>query len=222
MKNKQQTKLWLLLCLTFVLSCASTLKAQVTIGSDDAPNTNAILDLKQTGTTTKGLLLPRVTLTSTTSASPMTAHVAGMTVYNLEPKGTGATQVYAGFYYNDGTKWVRLVPENTIFFYAPSIVVPTETTASEYNSATQTFTLDLYSIYQSQFGLTDGTTSAKSPTAGTLPVMAKEQLGYFVTYYDKAVFTNVAINNNGILTYKLASGFTITEKTFMNVVFKVK
>lgn len=200
------------------------IQAQVTIGSDAAPHKDALLDMKEDalGNSSKGMVLPRVKLSSTDLPAPLSAHVAGMTVYNLEAKGTGANQVYVGFYYNDGSRWIRLVPENTIFFYAPSIVVPTDVTATEYNAATQTFTLDLYTIYQSQYALSDATSSTKSPAAGTLPVMAKEQLDYFVTYYDKAVFTDVAISNTGVLTYKLAPGFVITEKTFLNVVFKIK
>ena len=51
--------------------------------------------------TDKGLLMPRVALTGTTSFSPLTAHVAGMVVYNTATSG----DVLPGYYYNDGTKW---------------------------------------------------------------------------------------------------------------------
>ncbi len=224
MKQKKRLLRKTILLLLAISGLTFYTQAQVTIGSDAVPHKDALLDMKQDalGNSTKGLVLPRVKLSSIDLPAPLSAHVAGMTVYNLEPAGTGANQVYAGFYYNNGSRWVRLVPENTIFFYAPSIVVPTDITAPEYNATTQTFTLDLYTIYQSQYALSDATSSTKSPAAGTLPVMAKEQLDYFVTYYDKAVFTNVAITNNGVLTYKLAAGFVITEKTFLNVVFKIK
>ncbi len=79
--------------------------AQVTIGSQNAPNASAVLDLQ---TTNKGLLLPRVALTSTTAATPLSAHVAGMTVYNTATAGTGTTAVSPGQYYNDGSKWTRI------------------------------------------------------------------------------------------------------------------
>jgi len=49
----------------------------------------------------KGLLMPRVALTGTTSISPLSAHVAGMVVYNTVTSG----DVIPGYYYNDGTKW---------------------------------------------------------------------------------------------------------------------
>lgn len=72
------------------------------------PNKNAVLDLNNTdGTNIKGLLLPKVALTSTTSASPMTAHVAGMKVYNTATASTGLTAVSPGIYTSDGTRWIR-------------------------------------------------------------------------------------------------------------------
>lgn len=48
--------------LSFVLSTTTLLNAQVTIGSLDKPIDGALLDLKESGTTTKGLSLPRVEL----------------------------------------------------------------------------------------------------------------------------------------------------------------
>jgi hypothetical protein len=77
------------------------------------PNADALLDVSST---TKGLLLPRVALTSTTSFAPLSAHVAGMTVYNTATAG----DVVPGTYQNDGTKWVKFgatAPERTITRY---------------------------------------------------------------------------------------------------------
>lgn len=64
-------------------------------------------------------------------------------------------------------------------------------------------------------------TLVKSPLAGDLPVEAKRDLGYFVTYYDSKVFKDVQVDDDGILTYKLVNNpATVTEYTFMNIVFK--
>lgn len=52
----------------------------------------------------RGILLPRVALTQTTNFSPLTAHVAGMLVYN----NNTINDVTPGFYYNDGTQWNRI------------------------------------------------------------------------------------------------------------------
>jgi hypothetical protein len=55
---------------------------------------------------TKGLLISRVALTGTASFAPLSAHTAGMMVYNTATTG----DVKPGLYYNDGTKWVASVP----------------------------------------------------------------------------------------------------------------
>jgi hypothetical protein len=55
---------------------------------------------------TKGLLISRVALTSTSSFTPLLSHVAGMMVYNTATTG----DVKPGLYYNNGTKWVATVP----------------------------------------------------------------------------------------------------------------
>lgn len=54
----------------------SYLQAQVTIGSGIAPDQNALLDLKEngSGSSSKGLLLPRVALSSIISSSPLSAY----------------------------------------------------------------------------------------------------------------------------------------------------
>ncbi|MEL1243798.1 hypothetical protein AAEO56_05950 [Flavobacterium sp. DGU11] len=91
----------LLLFAFFTSLCAS---AQVKIGDNPTNvNSNAVFELESTN---KGVLFPRVALSSTTSASPLSAFVAGMTVYNTATAGSGTTAVSPGLYYSDGTKWV--------------------------------------------------------------------------------------------------------------------
>ncbi len=80
--------------------------AQVGIGNTN-PSSDALLDIG-TNSSTAGLRLPRVALTTTNSASPLSAHVSGMLIYNTATAGTGNNAVTPGFYYNDGTNWVRL------------------------------------------------------------------------------------------------------------------
>ena len=45
---------------------------------------------------------------------------------------------------------------------------------------------------------------------------------YFVTYYDAAVFDQVAVTASGILSYRLKSDFVVSERTYMNIVLQVK
>lgn len=79
-----------------------SLQAQVGIGTIN-PNTNSLLDVDAT-TYPGGILLPRLGLTTTTNFAPLTAHVAGMVVYNTATTG----DVTPGFYYNNGAAWVRV------------------------------------------------------------------------------------------------------------------
>jgi hypothetical protein len=69
-----------------------------------APNPAAGLDVNFT---TKGLLIPRVSLTGTINSAPLATHVKGMLVFNKDSVG----DVRPGFYYNDGTKWILGFPK---------------------------------------------------------------------------------------------------------------
>lgn len=93
-----------------ILTLAGTVaKAQVVeqkVGNNNLiMNQNAVLEIESSN---RGLLLPRLALTATDAFAPLTAHVEGMTVYNTATAGTGATAVTPGYYYNDGTQWVRV------------------------------------------------------------------------------------------------------------------
>ena len=54
-----------------------------------------------------GLLLPRVALVATYEVAPLSAHIAGMAVYNTATT-PGADGVSPGYYFNDGDRWVRI------------------------------------------------------------------------------------------------------------------
>jgi len=91
-------KLILLLFIQFTLI---RLNAQVKIGAPGNPDVDAVLELAGT---TKGLLFPRVALTGTASAVPLSAHTAGMVIYNTAT----VADVTPGYFYNDGARWSRI------------------------------------------------------------------------------------------------------------------
>jgi hypothetical protein len=96
-----------LLCLLIFLMIAFSAFSQnagISPAGAVAPDASAGLDVNFTN---KGLLIPRVSLTGTTSFAPLTAHVAGMVVYNIAT----VSDVTPGFYFNDGTKWVAGLPK---------------------------------------------------------------------------------------------------------------
>jgi len=84
----------------FVFGLTGNVKAQQGFGTSN-PDKDAVIDLTASN---KGLLLPRLALTNTSLAAPLSAHVAGMQVYNTATTG----DVTPGYYNNDGTKWVRM------------------------------------------------------------------------------------------------------------------
>jgi len=101
-------RIYALIASTFI---AGTAMAQTKIkdgtvgGSSALPNNDAILELESAQ---RGFLLPRLPLQATNNPAPLTAHIAGMTVYNTATAGTAPANVSPGWYYNDGTRWIRL------------------------------------------------------------------------------------------------------------------
>src|SRR4051812_47727114 len=56
----------------------------------------------------KGILVPRVALTTTTAFSPVTGTATtSLLVFNTATAGTSPTNVTPGFYYWGGAAWVR-------------------------------------------------------------------------------------------------------------------
>lgn len=84
----------------------SLFKAQVGIGTA-TPHSSAQLEVNSSS---KGFLPPRVALTATNVAGPISAPEPGLLVYNTATAGNGATAVSPGFYFwGTGSAWVRLI-----------------------------------------------------------------------------------------------------------------
>lgn len=205
-------KILLTLVLACVTACFIGVNAQVTIGNNTEPNTNAVLDLISNGS--KGLLLPRVALVATNDPSPTSAHTAGMTVYNTATSGGAVPFEYyvsPGLYYNDGAKWVRLPLGYTNWFYMPSVSFNTSSIVSNQSK-------NLYTLYKNQF-----TTPLIKSTGAPVSVPyipAATDMYYYITDYDTNVFANVSINANGVMTYDVIA--SATDCSYINIVFVLK
>ena len=208
-KRKQNNKMKKIY-LGFIFSILSTVGfAQTKVGGTPTINANAMLEIEASD---KGLLLPRLALVSTTDFAPLQAHVAGMTVYNTNREN----DVVPGFYYNDGTKWQQMVTSDNKavkFFYMPSIVFDTATLGNG--------TKDLYSEYKKQFNLEGPNNVSSAGAPNVIPHFPNaEDLYYYVTDYDSTVFSNIAIDATGKMTYEvIGSG---NPFSVMNIVFVVK
>lgn len=118
-----------------------------------------------------------------------------------------------GFYYYDNTisKWVGAFRNNNFpkFFYMPSVLVNTSTLGTK--------TMDLYNLYYTQFN----TPPVKSTgSTGSIPTLLKNELEYYVTYYDTALMDTVTINADGVMSYNVIGN--ASDASFMNIVFVVK
>ena len=85
-----------------LLLLGNTVLTQAQIGTGNTPDPSAALDLNAPN---KGLLIPRVALTSTTVAAPVTNPAESLLVYNTNTVAGGIQQ---GFYYWSGTAWTPL------------------------------------------------------------------------------------------------------------------
>lgn len=84
-------------------------EAQTGIGTA-TPNASAKLDVYATD---KGFLPPRVALTATNAAGPITSPATGLLVYNTATAGTSPTNVIPGYYYWNGSAWIAIIGAST-------------------------------------------------------------------------------------------------------------
>ena len=76
-----------------------------------APVSSAALDVDMAN---KGVLIPRVALTTTTAFAPVTGTATtSLLVYNTATAGTFPTNVTPGYYYWNGSAWVRVMNSGT-------------------------------------------------------------------------------------------------------------
>lgn len=96
------------LVIALFLVTTFTIQAQnVGIGATTfTPNASAGLDVDFTD---KGLLIPRVALTASNAVSPVTAAATSLLVYNTATAGAAPNAVSPGYYYWDGSAWVRFL-----------------------------------------------------------------------------------------------------------------
>ncbi len=83
--------------------------AQTGIGTT-TPNASAKLDVSATD---KGFLPPRVALTASNSASPITSPANGLLVYNTATAGTSPNNVSPGYYFWNGSAWINMIGSTT-------------------------------------------------------------------------------------------------------------
>jgi hypothetical protein len=93
-----------ILVLTFFLVFLNG-NAQTGIGTT-TPSPSAKLEVASSN---QGFLPPRIALTATNAASPVTSPATGLLVYNTATTGTPPNNVAPGYYYWNGSAWVAVL-----------------------------------------------------------------------------------------------------------------
>jgi len=92
--------------MALLLLCVLPSGAQTVGVGIDAPN--AVLDVTADSS---GILIPRIPLASTLDVAVVPTPIESELIYNTATAGAGATSVTPGFYYWDGSQWVRFSTE---------------------------------------------------------------------------------------------------------------
>ncbi|MGL5276970.1 hypothetical protein [Myroides sp.] len=117
-----------------------------------------------------------------------------------------------------GASWEEVKTSNEVkaalpkFFYAPSFYITVEPGDSD--------EIDVYEYYKTQFGTPK--TVNKNAQKKSLPVLAYDELDYYVLYYDEDVFETVEISDYGDLKYKVKRDAQVGTNTYFNIVFGVR
>jgi hypothetical protein len=92
--------------------CAQNVSVNTTGASGNA---SAILDVDASN---KGMLIPRVSLTSATDVSTINSPATSLLLYNTSIAGTFPNNVVPGFYYWSETKWIPLSGQTGLLAFA--------------------------------------------------------------------------------------------------------
>jgi len=124
-------------------------------GTAALPKSSTILDLSTGNNGTLGFLPPKVALQATNVAAPITAPSNGLLVYDTVSAGAGATSVTQGFYFWNGSAWVRIQNNSPTqpYGYNTQYVVGTSdaTTASSIFAAMPQMTITFTPVHSTVY-----------------------------------------------------------------------
>lgn len=129
---------------------------------------------------------------------------------------------------NSGTNWIpvagkllngfadlksSLKGQNLNWFFMPSVDLDTSNP-----DGTTVVTVNLYDYYKAQFSNPAVKSTSAPSKIPNFP--AATDLYYYITGYDTNVFTEVAVSDSGVLTYKVKA--PASSSTYMNIIFVLK
>ncbi len=121
---------------SFFIFSTSVFSQGIAINTSGTPAVaSAVLDLNSGNSGTKGFLPQRVSLTASNVAGPVASPATGLLVYNTATAGTSPNNVVPGYYYWDGTKWVRIITSSKVTGLLPFLEGTTLFGSNYYTSA---------------------------------------------------------------------------------------
>jgi hypothetical protein len=150
------------LTFSFAANAQTTTQSQKFGANPTVIAPSAVLEIESTN---KGVLFPRVSLSSTSDVTTIASPATGLTVFNTATAGTSPTNVTPGYYYWNGTKWVKMAIETpfakTVYVNAAS---PSAATIFDENNPPATNDNALKANDQNLYIGTDGSTWTYDPT----------------------------------------------------------
>lgn len=190
-----------------LISLGILASAQVKIGNN--PTVIGVSSLLELESTNKGLLLPRVALTGTTSFLPLLGpKVFGMTVYNFAT----VADVTPGIYVHNGRNWETLTDKDATATVSGKV----NTTTQILGSGIKTFTSDLIvnglTVGKGGGALQYNTVLGISALANNTIGDSNTGLGYFALKNNTTGISNTATGSNALASnttgfYNTAHGF---------------
>lgn len=208
---KRISKILFLLLLTKLYSATAVAQNVGINSSGSSPDASAGLDIDFTD---KGLLIPRVALTSTTSASPLTTPATSMMVYNTATAGTSPNNVHPGYYFWNGTFWERFytgiqrkfLPANVTNNNATANTI-TDVTGLSFNVLSGVkYKFKFYITYTSAATTTGSRWCINGPTTSVL---------FYQSNYPSS--TTARSFNNSLTTYNVPSTSSAGSGTNSNI-----
>lgn len=207
---------------------------RVGINTDDPKATLHIKADKNNKDNNPGLIIPDVSKDKLDTGEPVESTLVyyseGSNSAYINQNDQSTTENIGskkGFYYYDGTDWQRIIRKAQ--FYMPSIVVPTTVNTRHEVNLYQEYIKqyaneNISNVYKDDKSIIPSSDRpiASSVGASPLKIYKKNDLDYFVVYYDKNVFTNLSITEDGVLTYTVTAegAKNISAQTFMNIVLQ--
>ena len=207
---------------------------RVGINTDDPKATLHIKADKDNKDNNPGLIIPDVSKDKLDTGEPVESTLVyyseGSNSAYINQNDQSTTENIGskkGFYYYDGTDWQRIIRKAQ--FYMPSIVVPTTVNTRHEVNLYQEYIKqyaheNISNVYKDDKSIIPSSDRpiASSVRASPLKTYRKNDLDYFVVYYDNNVFTNLSITEEGLLTYTVTAegAKNISAQTFMNIVLQ--